>query len=120
MDCGAVLRSLDQYMYQGRRKVWKSGERGHIELGGDNVPPLVEIGLTDLPKSGVARAPPGPPLVTGLAKSGGQPSSGSDGPELVTKGQIKSERIYEVIDLPNYQFKTLKDFCPESFEIEYV
>ena len=31
---------------------------GHIVLGGDNVPPLVEIGLTDLPKSGGARAPP--------------------------------------------------------------
>ena len=25
---------------------------GHIVLGGDNVPPLVEIGLTDLSKSG--------------------------------------------------------------------
>ena len=35
---------------QGRRNVWKSG--GHIILGGDNVPPLVEIGLTDLTKSG--------------------------------------------------------------------
>ena len=31
---------------------------GHIVLGGDNVPPLVKIGLTDLPKSGGARAPP--------------------------------------------------------------
>ena len=30
---------------------------GHIVLGGDNVPPLVEIGLTDPPKSGGARAP---------------------------------------------------------------
>ena len=39
---------------------------GHIVLGGDNVPPLVEIGLTDLPKSGGARAPPAPPLATGL------------------------------------------------------
>ena len=34
---------------------------GHIVLGGDNVPPLVEIGLTDLSKSGGA-----PPLATGL------------------------------------------------------
>ena len=25
---------------------------GHVVLGGDNVPPLVEIGLTDLTKSG--------------------------------------------------------------------
>ena len=29
---------------------------GHVILGGDNVLPLVEIGLTDLPKT--ARAPP--------------------------------------------------------------
>ena len=34
---------------------------GHIVLGGDNVPPLVEIGLTDLSKSGGAQAPPAPP-----------------------------------------------------------
>ena len=30
------------------------------------MPPLVEIGLADLPKSGGAQAPPGPPLATGL------------------------------------------------------
>ena len=41
---------------------------GHVILGGDNVPPLVEIGLTDLTKSGGARAPPAPPLATGLSK----------------------------------------------------
>ena len=40
---------------------------GHVILGGENVPPLVEIGLTDLPKSGGARAPPAPPLATGLS-----------------------------------------------------
>ena len=28
------------------------GPGGHIVLDGDNVPPLVEIGLTDLSKSG--------------------------------------------------------------------
>ena len=39
---------------------------GHVVLGGDNVPPLVEIGLADLPKSGGARDPPAPPLATGL------------------------------------------------------
>ena len=40
---------------------------GHVILGGENVPPLVEIGLTDLPKSGGgARAPPAPPLAKGL------------------------------------------------------
>ena len=31
---------------------------GLVVLGGDNVPPLVEIGLTDLPKTGGATAPP--------------------------------------------------------------
>ena len=41
--------------------------RGHVILGGDNVPSLVEIGLTDLPKSGGARAPLAPPLATGLS-----------------------------------------------------
>ena len=30
------------------------------------MPPLVEIGLTDLSKSGGAQAPPAPPLATGL------------------------------------------------------
>ena len=35
---------------------------GHIVLGGNNVPPQVEIGLTDLPKSGGARAPRPPRL----------------------------------------------------------
>ena len=30
-------------------------------LGGHNLSPLVEIGLTDLPKSGCAMAPPGTP-----------------------------------------------------------
>ena len=35
---------------------------GRAVLGGDNVPPLVEIGLTDLPKTGGAYAPPAPPV----------------------------------------------------------
>ena len=39
---------------------------GHVVLGGDNVPPLVEIGLTDLPKTGGAYAPPASPLPTCL------------------------------------------------------
>ena len=38
-----------------------------VLFGGHNLPPLVEIGLTDLPKSGVAMAPPAPPGTTGLA-----------------------------------------------------
>ena len=49
------------------RAVARSENPGwHVLLGGDNVPPLVEIGLTDLPKSGGARAPSAPPLATGL------------------------------------------------------
>ena len=35
---------------------------GLVVLDGDNVSPLVEIGLTDLPKTGGAKAPPAPPL----------------------------------------------------------
>ena len=38
--------------YQGRRKVWNSWRL--VVLGGDNVLPLVEIGLTDLPKTGTS------------------------------------------------------------------
>ena len=41
---------------------------GRAVLGGDNVPPLVEIGLTDLPKTGGAYAPPAPPFETCLSK----------------------------------------------------
>ena len=37
-----------------------------VLFGGHNLPPLVEIGLTDLPKSGGAMAPPAPPGTTGL------------------------------------------------------
>ena len=39
---------------------------GQVVMGGDYVPPLVEIGLTDLPKTGGAKAPPAPPLATAL------------------------------------------------------
>ena len=40
---------------------------GQVVLGGDNVSPLVDIGLADLPKSGGTRAPrpPGPPTCDG-------------------------------------------------------
>ena len=31
-----------------------------------------------------------------------------------TKGQVKSECIYEIIDFPKYHRKNLIDFCPES------
>ena len=39
---------------------------GQVVMGGDNVPPLVEIGLTDPPKSGGAAAPPASPFGTCL------------------------------------------------------
>ena len=38
-----------------------ANSEGQVVLGGDNVPPLVEIGLTDLPKTGGGTCPPGPP-----------------------------------------------------------
>ena len=41
-----------------------------VLFGGYNLPPLVEIGLTDLPKFGGAMAPPAPPGTTGLPWSG--------------------------------------------------
>ena len=44
---------------------------GHIVLGGDNMPPLVEIGLTDVSKSGGgARAPPASHLAACLYGTG--------------------------------------------------
>ena len=55
-------------MYHNRAVARSENPGGHIVLGGDNVPPLVEIGLTDLSKSGGAQAPPAPPLATGLMK----------------------------------------------------
>ena len=45
---------------QGCCKVWKSGGASSNQVG-ITCPPLVEIGLTDLPKSGCAMAPPAPP-----------------------------------------------------------
>ena len=35
-----------------------------VLFGGHNLPPLVEVGLTDLPKSGGVMAPPAPPGTT--------------------------------------------------------
>ena len=41
---------------------------GLVVLGGDNVRPLIEIGLTELPKIGGLKPPsPHPPLATGLS-----------------------------------------------------
>ena len=52
MQCRAVARSENPV--------------GLVVLGGNNVSPLVEIGLTGLPKTGGAIAPPAPPLATAL------------------------------------------------------
>ena len=43
-------------MYRHAARIKNPG--GQVVLGGDNVSPLVEIGLTDPPKSGGAAAPP--------------------------------------------------------------
>jgi hypothetical protein len=49
------------------RAVARSKNPGRlVVLGGDNVPPLVEIGLTDLTKTVGAKAPLAPPLATAL------------------------------------------------------
>ena len=61
---------INEEEVQGGRAVARSENPGggHVLLGGDNVPPLVEIGLTDLPKTGGGppAAPPPLPLATGL------------------------------------------------------
>ena len=44
-----------------------------VLFGGHNLPPQVEIGLTDLPKSGGTMAPPAPPGTTPLYTSPSQP-----------------------------------------------
>ena len=46
--------------------VWGVVGARQVVLGGDNVFPLVEIGLTDLPKTRGAKAPPAPLLPTAL------------------------------------------------------
>ena len=50
-----------------RRAVGRSENLGvPVVMWGHNLPPLVEIGLTDVPKSGGAMASPAPPGTTGL------------------------------------------------------
>ena len=63
------LKRMFAIFRKGRRAVTRSENPGwHVILGGDNVPPLVEIGLTDLPKSGGgAHAPSAPPACDGPA-----------------------------------------------------
>ena len=50
--------------FQWCRKVKHIGTWGPAIIGGDNLPSLVDIGLTDLPNMGGASAvaPPGPPV----------------------------------------------------------
>ena len=54
---------------QGRHATRVKNPVGQVVLGGDNVSPLVEIGLTDPPKSGGAAAPPASPLVACLSST---------------------------------------------------
>ena len=57
--------------YSALRAVRRSEYPGvPILAGGHNLTPLVEIGLTDLPKSGGATAPPAPIGATGLQSQG--------------------------------------------------
>ena len=52
------------------RAVGRSENSGvPVLFGRHNLPPLVEIGLTDRPKIGGAMAPPAPPGTTGLSPS---------------------------------------------------
>ena len=45
---------------------------GYVVLDGDNVLPLVAIGLTDLPKVGGGTCPSGPPALRGLVHNAGK------------------------------------------------
>ena len=55
-------------MARASRAVGKSENPGvPLLFAGHNLPPLVEIGLTDLPKSEGVMGPPEPPGTTGLA-----------------------------------------------------
>ena len=66
-NSSSVKKFISFYLTeQGRRKVWNSG--GLVVLGGDNVSPLVEIGLTDLPNIGGGLKPPQPPPCDGPAE----------------------------------------------------
>ena len=61
------LRNVEKFRFVNSRDVGRSENTGvPVLLGGHNLPPLVETGLTDLPKSGGAMAPSAPPGTTGL------------------------------------------------------
>ena len=56
--------------YSNSRAVGRSQNPGvPVLFGGHNLPPLVEIGFTDLPKFGGAMAPPAPPGTTPLVST---------------------------------------------------
>ena len=57
------MKSLKRLFDYRLRVVRRSENRVPVLFGGHNLPPLVEIGLIDLSKSGSAMAPPG---TTGL------------------------------------------------------
>ena len=57
---------LTHFIYEYRHATRVKIPGGQVVLGGDNVSPLVEIGLTDPPKSGGAAAPPASHLVACL------------------------------------------------------
>ena len=52
--------------YKGRAIGRSDNPEVPVLFGGHNLPPMVEIGLTDLTKSGGAMAPPAPPGTTPL------------------------------------------------------
>ena len=63
MGCHTNKKAVKSYV----RAVGRSENPGvPVVFSGHNLPPLVEIGLTDLPKSGGTMAPPAPPWMTGL------------------------------------------------------
>ena len=91
---------LTTYLYSLNSRAVARSENlgGHIVLGGDNVPPPVEIGLIELSKSGRAQ-PPAPPLATGLSFQQaitGPPESMRTDPHHVFRIEVG-----EIIMLPN-------------------
>ena len=72
----ASFSLFDCHLYVHNRAVGRSENLGvPVLFGRHNLPPLVEIGLTDLPKFGGAMAPPAPPGTTGLSASSKQDCS---------------------------------------------
>ena len=59
--CPIYHKLIDSTAIHGRAVARSENPGGLVVLGGDNVPPMVEIGLTDLPKIGGAEASQAPP-----------------------------------------------------------